>query len=168
MRTQQHPIGLGATSWRWRGEYTSTHVKVNTAHPSYAPNANPHSQAHTYLEGADSPPSSKPNVTTVHSDFYSNSFKNLTEDDGPSYVRTWATNPSLTLVTSRLTPTLPHTHTIKASHTQHRKAYKMTNQKTRTTHNPYPTTSYTRSINPNTTNRTSPGRFASPLTRKAN
>ena len=66
-------------------------------------NANPRSQTHTCLEAADSPPSSELNVTTIHSDFYSNSYKNLMEDDGPSYVRTWVTSPSLTLLISRLT-----------------------------------------------------------------
>ena len=100
MRTQQHPTGLEETRWRWHGEYTSKDIKENTAHPSYAPSANPLSQTHTYLEVADSPPSSELNVTTLHSNFYSNSYKGLMEDDDPSYVRTWAINPSPTLVTS--------------------------------------------------------------------
>ena len=38
--------------------------------------------------------------------------------------------------------------------TQHMKAYKTTNQKARTTHNPYPTTSYTRNIDLDITNQT--------------
>ena len=166
--TQHHLSVPKETRWRWHGEYTSTDTKENTAYCSFAPSANLHSQTHTYWEAANSPPSSEPNATIVHSDSYSNSYKNLTEDDGPSYVRTWATNLSLALVTSRLTSTLPHTHTIKVSHTQHKKAYKITNQKTRTTRNPYPTTSYTRNINPNTKSRTSFGRSDSPSTRKAN
>ena len=58
------------------------------------------------------------------------------------------------------------THTIKASHTQNKKSYKMTNQKTQPTHNTYPTMSFTRNIDPNTTNRTSSGRWASPSTSK--
>jgi hypothetical protein len=79
------------------------HGKENTAHLSYVPSASPRSQTHTYLEAANSPPSSELNATTVHSDFYSNSYKNRMEDAGPSYVRTWAINPLPTLVTSRLT-----------------------------------------------------------------
>jgi hypothetical protein len=44
----------------------------------------------------------------------------------------------------------------------------MTNQRTRTTHSSYPTTSYNHNINPNITNRTSFERLGTPLTHKAN
>jgi 5-methylcytosine-specific restriction endonuclease McrA len=54
------------------GEYTSTDVKENTAHPSYAPSTDPRSQIHTYLESADSPPRSELNATIVHYDFKKN------------------------------------------------------------------------------------------------
>jgi len=168
MRTQQYPSGPGETPRRWRGAYISTDVNENTTHPSYVPKAKPHSQTHTYLEVADSPPSSEQNATIVPSDSYSNSYKKRMEDDGPSYVRTWATSPSHTLITSWSTSTLPHIHTTKALNTQHMKAYKTTNKKTRTTHNPYPTTSYTHNINPDITNQPSSKRLASRSTRKTN
>ena len=48
MHTLHHPTGLGGTRWRWHGEYISTDVKKSIAHPSYAPNAIPHSQTRTY------------------------------------------------------------------------------------------------------------------------
>ena len=99
MHTQRHLTELEETPWKSHGEYTSTDAKENTTQPSYAPSANPRSQTHTYLEVEDSLPSSELNVTIVHSDFYSNSYKNRMGDDGPSYVRTWATNSSLTLAT---------------------------------------------------------------------
>ncbi len=73
-------------------------------------------------------------------------------DDGPSYVHTWDTNPSQISATSHQTQTPLHTLTTKTLNTQHKKAYKMTNQKTRTIHKPYPNTSYTRNIHQNTTN----------------
>jgi hypothetical protein len=111
MHTQQHPSGLGGTIWRWHGEYTSTNVKENTAHLSYAPSANPRSQIHTSLVAVDSLPSSELNATTVHSYYYSNTYISLMDDDGPSYVRTWALIPVTNfsnLMVDIDTPT--HTH----------------------------------------------------------
>ena len=70
---------------------------------------------------------------------------------------------------SNVTPDIdtPHTLTTKTSNTQHKKAYRMTNQKTRTTHKPYPTTSYTRNIDQSTTNQISSGRWDLPSTSNA-
>jgi hypothetical protein len=90
MHTQQHPLGLEGTHWRWLGEYTSTDVKENTANLSYAPNVNPHSQTHTYSEAVDPPQSSEPNSITIHSDYYSNAYRTPMEDDDPYYARAWA------------------------------------------------------------------------------
>ena len=90
------------------------------------------------------------------------------EDVGPSYVRTWDINPSQTLATYRQTYTLLRTHTTKESRTLYTKGYKKTNQRIRTTHNLYPTTSYTNNINPQITNRTSSGRSSTPLAHKGN
>jgi hypothetical protein len=108
------------------------------------------------------------NATTMHSDYYSNTYISLMEDDGPYYARTWAINQSPTLATSWSTWILPHTYTIKAFHTQHKTGYKMTNQTTQPTHNPYPTMSYTHIIDSNITSQTSSEGWASPSTSKEN
>ena len=132
----------------------STNAKESTAHPSSAPNAKHHSQTPIYWVGADSLPSSESNDTIVHSDSSSNTYRNRTGEGGPYYVRTWATNPSPNLPALLQTQTPRHTPITKTSNTQHKKAYKTTNQTARTTRKQYLTTYYTLNIDLNTTNQT--------------
>jgi hypothetical protein len=155
MRTRRHHTELGGTHLRWHGEYIYTDAKENTAHLSSAPNANPHSQTHTFWGDVDSPLSSESNDTTVPSDSSFNTYRNRAGANGPSYMQTWDTNPLPSSPTSNQTSTPHHTPTTMTSNTQHKKAYKTTSQTTRTTHKLYPNTSYTISIDPNTTNQTS-------------
>ena len=103
MRTHHQPSEPGGTPWRWRGAYTSTDVKENTTHPSYVPNANRSSLTNTHILGGCR------FTAKLRTKRHNSTFRLLLQhlqnrmgENGPYYVRTWATNPSRILATSQL------------------------------------------------------------------